>query len=76
MPNMALVSVFDHAVGEYAPCHCVNSEAAAVRIFTNEVNRYDPNNLLSTTKRIFLFMWLVNSIFRPVVWLIVILALS
>ena len=29
---------------------CVNSEAAAVRIFTNEVNRYDPNNLLSTNK--------------------------
>ena len=38
------------AVGEYAPCMCVNSEAAAVRIFTNEVNRYDPNNLLSTNK--------------------------
>ena len=29
---------------------CVNSEAAAIRIFTNEVNRYDPNNLLSTNK--------------------------
>ena len=41
MPNMVLVSVFDHAVGEYAPCMCVNSEAAAIRIFTNEVNRYD-----------------------------------
>ena len=40
----------DHAVGEYAPCMCVNSEAAAIRIFTNEVNRYDPNNLLSTNK--------------------------
>ena len=50
MPNMVLVSVFDHAVGEYAPCMCVNSEAAAIRIFTNEVNRYDPNNLLSTNK--------------------------
>ena len=24
MPNMVLVSVFDHAVGEYAPCMCVN----------------------------------------------------
>ena len=34
MANMVLVSVFDHAVGEYAPCMCVNSEAAAVRIFT------------------------------------------
>ena len=50
MPNMVLVSVFDHAVGEYAPCMCVNSEAAAIRIFTNEVNRYDPNKLLSTNK--------------------------
>ena len=50
MANMVLVSVFDHAVGEYAPCMCVNSEAAAIRIFTNEVNRYDPNNLLSTNK--------------------------
>ena len=50
MSNMVLVSVFDHAVGEYAPCMCVNSEAAAIRIFTNEVNRYDPNNLLSTNK--------------------------
>ena len=66
MPNMVLVSVFDHAVGEYAPCMCVNSEAAAVRIFTNEVNRYDPNNLLSTNRRILPSMWLVNSIFRPV----------
>ena len=46
MSNMVLVSVFDHAVGEFAPCMCVNSEAAAIRIFTNEVNRYDPNNLL------------------------------
>ena len=60
MPNMVLVSVFDHAVGEYAPCMCVNSEAAAIRIFTNEVNRYDPNNLLSTNKTDFSFMWLVN----------------
>ena len=50
MSNMVLVSVFDHAVGEYAPRMCVNSEAAAIRIFTNEVNRYDPNNLLSTNK--------------------------
>ena len=50
MPNMVLVSVFDHAVLEFAPCMCVNSEAAAIRIFTNEVNRYDPNNLLSTNK--------------------------
>ena len=50
MPNMVLVSVFDHAVGEYAPCMCVNSEVAAIRIFTNEVNRDDPNNLLSTNK--------------------------
>ena len=50
MSNMVLVSAFDHAVGEYAPCMCVNSEAAAIRIFTNEVNRYDPNNLLSTNK--------------------------
>ena len=25
---MVLVSVFDHAVGEFAPCMCVNSEAA------------------------------------------------
>ena len=25
MSNMVLVSVFDHAVGEYAPCMCVNS---------------------------------------------------
>ena len=53
MSNMVLVSVFDHAVGEYAPCMCVNSEAAAVRIFTNEVNRYDPNNLLSTNRKDF-----------------------
>ena len=50
MPNMVLVSVFDHAVGEYEPCLCVNSEAAAIRFFINEVNRYDPNNLLSTNK--------------------------
>ena len=50
MSNMVLVSVFDHAVLEFAPCMCVNSEAAAIRIFTNEVNRYDPNNLLSTNK--------------------------
>ena len=35
MSNMVLVSVFDHAVGEYAPCMCVNSEAAAIRIFTD-----------------------------------------
>ena len=73
MHNMVLVSAFDHAVGEYAPCMCVNSEAAAIRIFTNEVNRYDPNNLLSTNKTDFSLMWLVNSIFRPVVWSIVIL---
>ena len=53
MLNMVLVSVFDHAVGEYAPCMCVNSEAAAARIFTNEVNRYDPNNLLSTNRKDF-----------------------
>ena len=53
MSNMVLVSVFDHAVGEYAPCMCVNSEAAAIRIFTNEVNRYDPNNLLSTNRKDF-----------------------
>ena len=53
MSNMVLVSVFDHAVAEYAPCMCVNSEAAAVRIFTNEVNRYDPNNLLSTNRKDF-----------------------
>ena len=50
MLNTVLVSVFDHAVSEFAPCMCVNSEAAAIRIFTNEVNRYDPNNLLSTNK--------------------------
>ena len=50
MSNMVLVSVFDHAVCEFAPCMCGNSEAAAIRIFTNEVNRYDPNNLLSTSK--------------------------
>ena len=50
MSNMVLVSVFDHAVLEFAPCMCANSEAAAIRIFTNEVNRYDPNNLLSTNK--------------------------
>ena len=74
MSNMVLVSVFDHAVGEFAPCMCVNSEAAAIRIFTNEVNRYDPNNLLSTNKIDFRYMWLVNSILRPVVWSIVILA--
>ena len=53
MHNMVLVSVFDHAVGEYAPCMSVNSEAAAIRIFTNEVNRYDPNNLLSTNRKDF-----------------------
>ena len=47
---LILVSVFDPAVGDDAPCMCVNSEAAAIRIFTNEVNRYDPNNLLSTNK--------------------------
>ena len=32
---------------------CVNSEAAAVWIFTNEVDRYDPNNLLSTNRKDF-----------------------
>ena len=48
--ELKIVSVFDHAVGEFAPCMCANSEAAAIRIFTNEVNRYDPNNLLSTNK--------------------------
>ena len=53
MPNQVLVSVFDHVVGECAPCMCVNSEAAAIRIFTNEVNRYDPNNLLSTNRKDF-----------------------
>ena len=53
MSNMVLVSVFDHAVGEYAPYMCVNSEAAAIRIFTNEVNRYGPNNLLSTNRKDF-----------------------
>ena len=74
MPNMVLVSVFDHAVGEYAPCMCVNSEAAAIRIFTNEVNRYDRIIFFQLTKVIFRYMWLVNSIFRPVVWSIVILA--
>ena len=31
MSNMVLVSVFDHAVLEFAPCMCVNSEAAAIR---------------------------------------------
>ena len=25
MSNMVLVSVFDHAVGEYAPCMCVKN---------------------------------------------------
>ena len=40
-------------VGEGAPCMCVNSEAAAIRIFTNEVNRDDPNNLLSTNTSAF-----------------------
>ena len=74
MSNMVLVSVFDHAVGEYAPCMCVNSEAAAIRIFTNEVNRYDPNNLLSTNKTDFSLYVVGELIFRPVVWLIVILA--
>ena len=74
MSNMVLVSVFDHAVGEYAPCMCVNSEAAAIRIFTNEVNRYDRIICCPLTKVILLSMWLVNSIFRPVVWSIVILA--
>ena len=75
MPNMVLVSVFDHAVGEYAPCMCVNSEAAAIRsFFTNEVNRYDRIIFFQLTKVIFRYMWLVNSIFRPVVWSIVILA--
>ena len=53
MPNIVLVSVFDHAIGEYAPCISVTSEAAAIRIFTNEVNRYDPNNLLSTNRKDF-----------------------
>ena len=53
MPNMVLVSVFDHAVGEYAPCMCVNSEAAASRIFTNEIRRVDPNNLLHSNKEDF-----------------------
>ena len=74
MSNIVLVSVFDHAVGEFAPCMCVNSDAAAIRIFINEVNRYDPNNLLQPTKVIFRYMWLVNLILRPVVWSIVILA--
>ena len=50
MSNYVLVSVFDHAVSEYAPCMCVNSEAAAIRIFTNEVNRHHPDNLLFTNK--------------------------
>ena len=31
MSTYVLVSVFDHAVGEYAPCMCVNSEAAAIQ---------------------------------------------
>ena len=48
MSNMVLVSQSRYGVSEYVPCMCVNSEAAAIRIFTNEVNRYDPNNLLST----------------------------
>ena len=50
MSNMVFVFVFDYAVGEYVPCMCVNFEAVAIRIFTNEANRYDPNNLLSTNK--------------------------
>ena len=33
MSNMVLVSVFDHAVGEYAPCMCVNSEACPSHYF-------------------------------------------
>ena len=74
MSNMVLVSVFDHAVLEFAPCMCVNSEAAAIRIFTNEVNRYDPNNLLSTNKSDFSLYVVGESILRPVVWSIVILA--
>ena len=53
---------------------CVNSEAAAIRIFTNEVNRYDRIICCQPIKVIFLYMWLVNSILRPVVWSIVILA--
>ena len=32
MSNMVLVSVFDHAVGEFVPCMCVNSEIAAAAI--------------------------------------------
>ena len=36
MSNMVLVSVFDHAVGEYAPCMCVNSEAAAIAPFVQK----------------------------------------
>ena len=40
MSNMVLVSVFDHAVGEFAPCMCVNSEAAAIRIkLQNELKK-------------------------------------
>ena len=53
MPNMILVSVFDHAVKQYAPAMCVQSEAAASRIFAIEVNRNDPGNLLYTNKEDF-----------------------
>lgn len=41
------VSVFDSALGAYAPPVLVPSKGIAVRSFSDEVNRKDPNNALN-----------------------------
>lgn len=53
MANQILVSIFDHAVGVYAPAMCVPAEAAAIRSFQSEIRRVDPDNLLHTNKEDF-----------------------
>lgn len=53
MPNQVLVSVFDHAVGVYAPVMCVPTDTVAIRSFQTEIRRVDPNNLLHSNKEDF-----------------------
>lgn len=51
--NMILMAVLDHAVNEFAPCMCVQSEAVGIRAFKSEVYRAEPGNLLNSNREDF-----------------------
>lgn len=53
MSNFVLMAIFDHAVKEFAPCMCVQTEQVGMRAFIREINRAHPDNLLSTNKEDF-----------------------